>query len=357
MGHGSVKLWMCTSLCVFSSVELYAKKHLKLHRLIVNMVLKFISPAICIVAGSSSSGKSTLMFNILKHSDTMFTESPVKIIYAYGAWQKFFEEIQQCNSNIEFFDGLPNKQDLESWSLDGNHRILILDDLMTVAEQDKNTLDLFTKHSHHTNFSVFFLVQNLFSVGKYFRTISLQCHYFILFKNRRDEQQMHSFGRQLFPTNTHYFIDAYKKATQEPYSYLLVDISPHSNPEYSLRSKILPGQLVSVFVPKKKMNSLIRKEKYFMILLLSTERKQQLALVKSITKRQLQAIVQIVYNITHDFRKLPENDKKKLRVHRYKSVIRHFIAKRVSSKKRISLLAKHLKHFILVLKPILKDLY
>lgn len=213
--------------------------------------LKFITPAICIVAGSSSSGKSTLVFEILKHNDTMFTEQPVQIIYAYGAWQRKFEEMQQTIPNIQFFDGLPTKENLESWSLDGKHRILVLDDLMSSAEKDTNTLDLFTKHSHHMNFSVFFIVQNLFSGGKYFRCISLQSHYFILFKNRRDEQQIQTFARQLFPSNIHYFMDAYKKATQDKYSYILIDISPHSNPEYSLRSHILPGQVVSIFVPKK----------------------------------------------------------------------------------------------------------
>ena len=215
-------------------------------------VTKFISPCICIVAGSTSSGKSTLMFQILKHSCEMFTEIPEQIIYCYGSWQKNFTEIQQTITNIQFLDSLPTKDNLESWSMDGKHRILVLDDLMNVAETDKTTLDLFTKHSHHMNFSVFFLVQNLFSGGKYFRSISLQSHYFILFKNRRDEQQIYAFARQLFPLKTQYFMDAYKKATQDKYGYILIDISPHSNPDYALRSHILPRQVTSVFVPKKK---------------------------------------------------------------------------------------------------------
>lgn len=87
--------------------------------------LKFISPAICIVAGSSSSGKSTLVFEILKHSHAMFTEQPVRIIYVYGAWQNKFTEMQSTTSisNIDFFNGLPTKENLESWSLDEKHRI------------------------------------------------------------------------------------------------------------------------------------------------------------------------------------------------------------------------------------------
>ena len=68
------------------------------------------------------------------------------------------------------------------------------------------------------------------------------------------------------------------------------------------------------------MNSLIKKEKHFIILLLRTNRKQQTALIKTITKSQLQAVVQIVYNVIHGFRSLPEKIKKNLQ--RLKTVIR-----------------------------------
>ena len=71
-------------------------------------------------------------------------------------------------------------------------------------------------------------------------------------------------------------------------------------------------------------------------------------------KSQLQAIVQIVYNIVHGFRSLPVNDKKKLQ--RLKSIIRKFVTKRLSTSKRTALLLKHLNQFILIIKPIIKDL-
>ena len=74
------------------------------------------------------------------------------------------------------------------------------------------------------------------------------------------------------------------------------------------------------------MNSLIKSEKHFILLLLTTNRKQQqIALIRTITKSQLQTLVQIVYNIVYGYRTLPENDKKKLQ--RFKLVIRKFIAK------------------------------
>lgn len=102
------------------------------------------------------------------------------------------------------------------------------------------------------------------------------------------------------------------------------------------------------------MNPWIKNEKYFILLLLTTNRKQQKALLQSITKAQMQVLVQIVYNIIHGFRSIPEIDKKKLK--RIKSVIRKFVSKRLSTSKRTALLLKHLNQFILILKPIIKDL-
>ena len=60
------------------------------------------------------------------------------------------------------------------------------------------------------------------------------------------------FLDNFFPTDTAFFMDANRKATKDKYSYILVDISPHSNEDYSLRSQILPGQVLSVFVLKTK---------------------------------------------------------------------------------------------------------
>ena len=63
---------------------------------------------------------------------------------------------------------------------------------------DKNVLNLFTVGSHYRNISVIFLTQNVYEKGKYARSISLNSHYFILFKNRRDQAQITHLARQIF---------------------------------------------------------------------------------------------------------------------------------------------------------------
>ncbi len=66
----------------------------------------------------------------------------------------------------------------------------------------------------------------------------------------RDELQIQTLGRQMFPGKLKYFMDAYRRATEKKYNPLLIDISPHSNPKYKLRTGILPGQLLVVFLPE-----------------------------------------------------------------------------------------------------------
>ena len=123
-----------------------------------------------------------------------------------------------------------------------DHSVLILDDLLQSASKDSNIVNLFCIHSHHANITTIFLTQSIFPNAKEFRTISLNTHYILLFRNYRDELQVRTLGRQIFPGKMKYFIDAYEKVVSVKYNYLVIDMSPHSNPDYQLRSKILPGQ-------------------------------------------------------------------------------------------------------------------
>ena len=55
----------------------------------------------------------------------------------------------------------------------------------------------------------------------------------------------------MYPTDWRFAVDAYKNATQEPYSYLLVDLRPEQNEELRLRANIFPGERHFVYVSKK----------------------------------------------------------------------------------------------------------
>jgi len=110
---------------------------------------------------------------------------------------------------------------------------------------------MFTKGSHHRNVSVVFLTQNLFPKNKFARTISLNAHYMVLFKNPRDVSQFANLARQMYPKTSQFAVEAYKDPTREPYRYLLVDLRPEQDEELRLRTNIFPGETHYVYVQKQ----------------------------------------------------------------------------------------------------------
>lgn len=130
-------------------------------------------------------------------------------------------------------EGLSKIEDLPK---DGQHRIWIIDDLMDDAGNSSQIADLFTKFSHHLNYSVVLLSQNLFNKGRYYRTISLQVQYLFLLKSVRDTSIISTLGRQM--GNTKFLTACYEEATSNPYGYLFLDLKPSTDDKFRVRTNI-----------------------------------------------------------------------------------------------------------------------
>ena len=109
------------------------------------------APFTAVMAGPTGSGKTHTLLGLVEKAMTedMTTQRPVEIIYCYGAWQPAFEDID----HIRFHEGVIKASDIPN---DGQHRWLIIDDLMEEAMGKHETNSLFTKTSHHSNISFFF---------------------------------------------------------------------------------------------------------------------------------------------------------------------------------------------------------
>jgi hypothetical protein len=202
------------------------------------MDVRFKHPFTCMVAGPTGSGKSVFTFKLISEAFDQITPPPEKIIYCYGEYQPVFNEYPQ----VTFREGLPNLNEF-----DGKHRtLLILDDLMTESGNDVS--NIFTKLSHHRNISVIFLTQNLFYKTQ--RTMSLNTQYLVLFKNPRDALQVATLGRQMYPHNTKFLVEAFKDATEKPYGYLLLDLRADTMEKYRIRTNIFDGERHYVYLPK-----------------------------------------------------------------------------------------------------------
>ena len=95
-----------------------------------------------------------------------------------------------------------------------------------------------------------YLAQNLFPKNKFARTISLNAHCMVLFKNPRDASQFANLARQMYPKRSQFAVEAYEDATREPYSYLLVDLRPEQDDDLCLRTNIFPDETHYVYVAK-----------------------------------------------------------------------------------------------------------
>jgi ABC-type phosphate/phosphonate transport system ATPase subunit len=214
----------------------------------IETLIKFKANSNIIVTGQSHAGKTTFVFSLLKQLD-LFESNIKHILYAFGMWQALFEQMEREIKSISFVHGIPNKETLEKFSSEYGSILLVLDDVMGQSVNSIEVMNLFTTYSHHLGITVIFLLQNIFPPGRYMRTISLNAHYIILFKNPRDEQQVKTLGRQIFPSQSKYFLDSYKKATNIPYSYLCVTLYPGTVEKFRLSTKIFPQEETILYLP------------------------------------------------------------------------------------------------------------
>ena len=103
-------------------------------------------------------------------------------------------------------------------------------------------MNLFTRGSHHRNLSVIYIVQNIFHLGKGSRSISLNSHYLVLFKNPRDKLQILTLAKQMYPGQTDFFLNHYEEAVKRPFGYLLTDLKTTTQDNCRLRTNVLPSE-------------------------------------------------------------------------------------------------------------------
>ena len=170
----------------------------------------------------------------------MIEPPPEDIWYCYGEFQPIFARYPE----VKFHEGMP-----DFTKFDGRRStFLVLDDFMSEINDD--VANLFTKGSHHRNVSVMFLTQNLFYKNRHMRTISLNAHYMVLFKNPRDAGQFSVLARQMYPSGFKFAEEAYRDATERPFGYLFVDLKPQQDERYRLRTNIFPGEEQCAYIKK-----------------------------------------------------------------------------------------------------------
>lgn len=213
--------------------------------------LKFHLPFGCVVAGPSTSGKSTFIRKLIAHSAELIDPPPKSIAYYYGEYTDMVRDLQQLASqeSIIVAAGLPSEEQLKQLE---KPALVILDDLLYSLNQPTYLADMFSKKAHHLNLGVVFVAQDVFD--RKIKVARQNAQYIVLTRAPSSELSIRNLGIQLFPGpgRLYFFLDAYRQATREKYSYLFIDLHPASDPSLRLRTNIFPddSEPLSIFTPK-----------------------------------------------------------------------------------------------------------
>lgn len=76
-------------------------------------LLPFHYPATAMIVGPTMSGKTSLVYKILKEADGMFQKPPERIVIAYTEYQPLFGDMEKNIDNLILYQGLPSKEQIE----------------------------------------------------------------------------------------------------------------------------------------------------------------------------------------------------------------------------------------------------
>lgn len=205
----------------------------------------FKSPFTMILAGPTSCGKTEFVKTLIKKRNEKISPPPSNTVWFYSIPQKWFSNFP----DIEFIQGFDTQKVedlLRITDIGSPSKLVVFDDLMQSVADSKLGSALFFEGSHHRNFSIILIVQNLYY--KNLRTISINTQYFVLFKNPRDNLVCRKLAIQCNPKKAKAIDAIYNDATKKPFSYLVVDLKPTTNDKYRFLTNVLEEESPFVYI-------------------------------------------------------------------------------------------------------------
>ena len=209
----------------------------------------FQHPMTMNVCGPTCSGKTTWLKQLLLNADKMIQPRPHNIFWFYKRWQPIYTELRKKLNNIKFIQGIPPSLKNAKCFDERFPTLFIFDDLMRDATRNSDICELYTEGSHHRNLSVICLLQNIYHHGRENRTMSLNTQYLVLFKNPRDQLQVMTLSRQMFPHRSYQFMDQFNRATTKPYGYLVIDLKQNTPDYQRIRTDVFINNNESISTP------------------------------------------------------------------------------------------------------------
>ena len=184
------------------------------------------------VIGPSGLGKTHLVAQLLRQHRQIFKPIFEQFVYFYIHFQPIYEELQQKFHLCQGVDW----SFLDKVTASNKPTLLIFDDVYQNISDNKEFLDLAIS-GRHQNLHLLVLKHNLYQQSKHSKTIDLNVIQMLLLRNPRDNNQIDCLGRQLACREL--LLNCYKKATQDQFGHLLIDLDPRLNENLRLSSNII----------------------------------------------------------------------------------------------------------------------
>ena len=206
----------------------------------------FKTPCSILIAGPSQSGKTSLVYSMLREKKRLFVPAPTKVLLIYKEDQNLYRRMKRHNLIHAKKSFLPKLEELKAIALaekkKGGSLMVIFDDQLLETTKRMDLLEAWSVSCHHLKMTLIFLAQQVFFDSPLYRSLSLNSQYFLLMKNPRDLRSIMILASRMFPHHSKFMVQAYKTATRKGYGYLLVDFQQSTPEHIRLRSNMLTAE-------------------------------------------------------------------------------------------------------------------
>lgn len=195
-----------------------------------------------IISGPSKSGKTSFVIELLRRKDTLFRHPIRRVYWFHGAAQGVVHDKLCRDMGVIMKEGIPNEDDFEPVQ---QYDLVVLDDLQNEVKTNSHITSLFLKQSHHKQFFVIVLQQNIYG-DKEQRYRNANAHYWVAFNNPRNQRQVSEFLSRMYASGGKHAIESIFKHILESegnYGYLFVDFTPNMRADLRLRSHIFTSPM------------------------------------------------------------------------------------------------------------------